>query len=391
MEFLTDAFEAREIPISFISKSTAQPIRGHEPFIVNLGFQWTSECSLAYEYPGPLGLKLVAKKLLTPSWRKWRTVRLALYLLRLPRGTALLFFKPSLHSLMRHHLPSWLLRRFVVIEQFHSNITGLHASGWETMYRELLPSTDAFLSVDPETAGALSRLFSFPVGFIANPWPKVTDIPLASLEDRPNRIVVVARLDTVKRLDILLRAFAIASRKLETPWQLTIWGEGPERASLAALIDHLELSEAVSLPGATSTPTDEFSTGALTAVTSRYEAGPLTLIEAGSVGVPSVCTPCSPLATEMSSTCGWIVPESPSQSDNDLVGALADTLAQAMTDKRERTAKGIRSHEFVARRDPDQVGQEWINLITSLTDSTPWSPVRRGMRKPSSATGRISL
>lgn len=364
METLTTSFEDRGIAVSFVSRDPGSPILGHAPFVVNRGVTWTTDNPLTPQFPGRFGWKLRSKQAITPLWRVWRTARLGFYLRRCERNTVLIFFKPHLHSVYSH-LPKRLRRRFVVIEQFHSNPDGLAAHGWLDIYRSVRSTTDRFLALDHPTATSMQASIEAPVGWIENPWPRPT-VSAAPVGNRDRSIVVLSRLSGEKRLHVLIEAFASARANVDDNWSLTIYGEGPDRARLQALIDTLDLTSSIKLPGSTSRPYEAFANASLTAVTSAFEAGPLTIVEACSVGTPAVCTPCSPLVREMIPSTGWLALETGNESHEDLVRAVSDALTLAMNDPIERERRSQAGMAFVQRNDPDRIAAEWLALVESL-------------------------
>jgi glycosyltransferase involved in cell wall biosynthesis len=69
-----------------------------------------------------------------------------------------------------------------------------------------------------------------------------------NIDDRANTVLSVCRLEPVKRVDLLLRAFAIVVREVPDA-TLTVAGTGPEEARLRALADVLSLSDRVTFAG----------------------------------------------------------------------------------------------------------------------------------------------
>lgn len=94
--------------------------------------------------------------------------------------------------------------------------------------------------------------------------------------DEPWRIVAIGRLTRQKGFDLLVRAMA----SVPPPWQLDIWGEGPERDLLERLIASLGLAPMIHLRGYTARPFDVLRDSDLFVLPSRYEGLGNTLIEA---------------------------------------------------------------------------------------------------------------
>ena len=76
--------------------------------------------------------------------------------------------------------------------------------------------------------------------------------PPATAGDRAgrNRLLTVGRLVPEKRVDLLVRAFAIARDRFAAPQRLTIIGDGPERPALEQLAAALGVTDLVDFAGA---------------------------------------------------------------------------------------------------------------------------------------------
>ncbi|NED79965.1 glycosyltransferase family 4 protein, partial [Streptomyces sp. SID11233] len=96
----------------------------------------------------------------------------------------------------------------------------------------------------------------------AVPAPAVAPATLASPV-----IVAAGRLVAVKRYDRLLRAFAAASPSFPE-WSLRLYGRGPDRARLRAVIDDLGIYEQARLMGPASPLETEWVKGSIAAVSS---------------------------------------------------------------------------------------------------------------------------
>ncbi len=103
-----------------------------------------------------------------------------------------------------------------------------------------------------------------------------------------NYIVHVGRLHSVKRHDILLKAFALAN--LDT--KLVLVGDGSERENIEKLIQELHLQNRVILSGFIQNPYPIIKQAKLLVLSSQYEGLPTVLIEALMLGTPVVSTNC---------------------------------------------------------------------------------------------------
>ncbi|MFC4025134.1 glycosyltransferase family 4 protein [Oceanobacillus longus] len=109
-------------------------------------------------------------------------------------------------------------------------------------------------------------------------------------EHRKNRIINVGRLVPQKRQDILIKAFKKINENFS--YRLDIYGEGPEWDNLNCLISQLNLQESVTLHGTVSDLQNEIKDANIFVLSSDFEGMPNALIEAMSLGIPSISTDC---------------------------------------------------------------------------------------------------
>ena len=104
-----------------------------------------------------------------------------------------------------------------------------------------------------------------------------------------NRIISVGRLYPQKNQEMMIRAFAKIADDFPN-WQLVIYGEGPLRQSLQLLIDNLQLTDRVLLPGRTENVIEELRKSRIFCMSSDYEGMSNSMIEAICVGLPVLST-----------------------------------------------------------------------------------------------------
>ncbi|QIN62834.1 alpha-1,4-N-acetyl-D-galactosaminyltransferase [Caballeronia sp. SBC1] len=109
--------------------------------------------------------------------------------------------------------------------------------------------------------------------------------------DARKRLISVGRLHEQKQYDVLITAFA-ALAEAYAQWDLWIWGDGPERAKLAAQIEGAGLKNRVFLPGKTASPWAEMAAADVFVLSSRFEGLPMALMEAMGLGVASIAFDC---------------------------------------------------------------------------------------------------
>lgn len=123
--------------------------------------------------------------------------------------------------------------------------------------------------------------------FAVIPHP-VAPVPQVPFEQRdPNLVVMLARLDTQKRVPHAIASFAHVVEALPDA-RLEIYGQGPEEGALEALIDELGLRANVRLAGYTKNPGEVYERASCSLLTSRFEGFGLVLLESLSHGCPVV-------------------------------------------------------------------------------------------------------
>ena len=122
-------------------------------------------------------------------------------------------------------------------------------------------------------------------------------------DDGPPVLLGVGRLWHQKDFATLLRAFHAA--ELQRRARLLILGEGPLRADLERLIQELELTDVVALPGFVRDPYPSMARAAAFVLSSVFEALPTVLIEAMALGTPVIASACPTGPTEILDYGRW--------------------------------------------------------------------------------------
>lgn len=112
----------------------------------------------------------------------------------------------------------------------------------------------------------------------------------------PGRLhaLMVGRLSQVKRIDIALEA--LARVPVEIPWQLDVVGEGGLRGPLEALARRLGIADRVVFHGFRRDVFGLMAHGDLLIMSSQHEGLPYTLLEAMSLGLPTLASDVGGLA-----------------------------------------------------------------------------------------------
>lgn len=176
---------------------------------------------------------------------------------------------------------------------------------------------------------------------------------------KENRIISVARLDSQKNQQMMIRAFAKIAEEY-SDWHLVIFGEGPLRTTLESLISSLKLQGRVLLPGRTELVIDELRKSKLFCFSSDFEGLSNSMIEALCVGLPIVTTNVS--GTEdiiVDGENGFIVPV------ND-ENAMAHSLRGLMADEQLMKKMGEQNRQKAHLFSIESIYAQWEKLIQSV-------------------------
>ncbi|HTN30881.1 MAG TPA: glycosyltransferase [Pseudomonas sp.] len=204
------------------------------------------------------------------------------------------------------NLCAWLASQGTASQVIYSRHTALDSSGQRTGPRLLGWLYSLYLLGDAGRAVAVSksladtlarrllwrhkRLHHCPNAVISDELQTLAQQPLpCPLPDE--YWLAVGRLAFAKGFDVLLEAYARASRQASLP-KLVIVGDGPLAGSLKALALRLGIASRVHFTGLLSNPYPLFRRARLFVLSSRHEGLPTVLIEALALKVPVVATDC---------------------------------------------------------------------------------------------------
>jgi glycosyltransferase involved in cell wall biosynthesis len=173
-------------------------------------------------------------------------------------------------------------------------------AGWiRTFYRRhlynfIFASYDRVLILTDEERLALIKVYPkhrdrFQT--VANPYvaPAML-VPVPQNARMPGaHLVALARMMPQKRLDRLLRAFAMVA---DQSIRLTILGDGPRRATLILLAKQLGIERRIEMPGFVEDVVPWLRSADLLVLSSDYEGLPAVVLEALACNVPVVTTHC---------------------------------------------------------------------------------------------------
>lgn len=104
-------------------------------------------------------------------------------------------------------------------------------------------------------------------------------------------LAALGRFNPVKQHDRLIEVFATVSAQCPD-WDLTIWGDGAQRAACQRRVEELGMTDRIRLPGFSRTPWADLGSAHAFVLNSRVEGFPNALLEAMALGLPCIATDC---------------------------------------------------------------------------------------------------
>ncbi len=194
------------------------------------------------------------------------------------------------------------------------------------------------------------------------PNPYITDKRVEPYNGERNKTIVAAgRFVWEKGFDVLIDAFEIIHSKYPD-YRLIIWGDGPLLSEYKKQVADLCLSDFVSFPGYSKNVAQSIRQEGIFVLPSRYEGIPNALIEALSVGIPTVssdCTPGGPSFLTDGGTRGLLV----KKDDKD---ALAEAIIRLIDDAQLASSfqnEGPKIRDVLSE---SRIGQIWLDVFAQI-------------------------
>jgi glycosyltransferase involved in cell wall biosynthesis len=246
--------------------------------------------------------------------------------------------------------------------------------GWKGRVREavVLRSATVVTAASAAMIETLARIGipaqRLPLGVDLNVWPPRE--PARRDISKPARLIHIASLNRVKDQPTLLRALAsLAGMGLE--FEMDIIGEDTLQGEIQALAARLELSARVRFHGFLTQrqllPVMQRSH--LMMVSSRHEAGPLAVLEAGVAGVPTVGTAVGHIAE-------WAPRAAAAVPVGDWAG-LARAAAELLGDEDLRLRVAQEALRRAVQEDADSTAQRFEAIYAGFARGAPSSLTAR--------------
>jgi len=244
------------------------------------------------------------------------------------------------------------------IGQYHESFLQAGSSANKGLILRHYPRLAKSLFLSEGDAEAFEQLRLPNAGVMPNP---IGFFPDTVADNRGHHIGAVGRLETIKRLDRLITAFAKATADQHTDWDLHLIGDGPEEELLRRHAADLGVADRVVFRGRVEDMPSVYRELSILALSSDKEGRPMALAEAGACGVPSVSFDLSAGVRDLvrDGETGLLVPPGD-------VDALSDALVRLMADPELRRVYGKAARELVRPFSMDNVLDRWEALFDEI-------------------------
>lgn len=229
---------------------------------------------------------------------------------------------------------------------------------WSSLRNILYRFSSRIVVQSADAKGALSKTISAKTVIIGNPiYPALkSHFPKKERLDSP-QIVSVGRFTAEKRFDLLLEALAKVVEQYPKTI-VTVYGDGPLRATLEAQVHRLGLTTNVCLYGRVLEPRQLIADADMFVLCSDFEGFPNAVCEALAAGLPVIVADCPGGVKEIieHETNGLLFRRGDSRD-------LAKKIFQLCEDVELRYRLTIRAPEVVNRFGPELVFALWDQVI----------------------------
>lgn len=195
---------------------------------------------------------------------------------------------------------------------------------------------------------------------IPNPVIPKPDIP-PYRGPRKKTIVSAGRFVREKGFEILIEAFSNVVAK-HPEYILIIYGDGPLINEYKELVEKFNLTKIVSFPGYVSDVERTICKDGIFVLSSRFEGIPNVLIEALSVGIPTIstnCTPGGPAFLTKNGDRGTLIPVGD-------VSAMTEAITNLIENHRLYESYEEKGPKIINELLPERIGKMWIQSFFDI-------------------------
>ncbi|MEE3469422.1 MAG: glycosyltransferase [Butyrivibrio hungatei] len=182
--------------------------------------------------------------------------------------------------------------------------------------------------------------------------------------DREKKIVMVARINSNKNQEMVMRAFKDAAGDAFPDYSLVFYGDGPDSIKLQRLASELGIRKRVEFKGNVSNVAEHIEKASIFILASNHEGMPNSLIEAMSLGLPCISTDCpcgGPRDLIEDGVNGLLVPV----GDKD---AMADAIRKILSDKELAERLGEQATKIQEICSPDITNSKWKKYFDRIME-----------------------
>lgn len=289
--------------------------------------------------------------------------------LRKNNDAIVILANPIVYLLMDKIIRKWR-GSVTFIGQMHSSAKFvLDSQGLYSVYpfiiKHFYPKLDKILFLTQEDSTIIQDSYlidSAKMGAIGNPLSNYIHKNEQLVNVNSKVISFVGRLDPVKQVDHVIRAFARVAGEFPD-FHLNIYGDGNERASLQSLIRSSGVEKQVHLMGKTDNVEEVYKESLFTLMSSKTEGWGLSIVESLLMGVPVLSYACSPgVSILQSATPEMLVYNGEVE--------LSDKMRYYITNSSELVDIASRGQTHLTTNfSEDKIVEDWYNLFDSIKKS----------------------
>lgn len=231
---------------------------------------------------------------------------------------------------------------------------------WRLARKLIYPLADGIVFQTEGAKSYFSKTIQNKSRIIRNPLE--SNMPIKNnFSESKKEIVTIGRLCNQKDQETLIRAFN-EFHKIYNEYKLIIYGEGELRDQLNKLVESLDLSEFIEMPGSKRDIYEKIKDSDVFVLSSKYEGYPNSLIEAMAIGLPIISIDCEYGPDEIISNYenGILVQERDYKE-------LAKELVKLISDSNLMERIGRNALKIRADLDKDIIVNQWIKYIFEVT------------------------
>lgn len=180
--------------------------------------------------------------------------------------------------------------------------------------------------------------------------------------NRKLQIISVGRMTIQKNQKLLIYAFEEV-HKAYPDYKLIIYGEGPEKNNLIALVKKLNLCDSVMFPGFITNIEKEIKSASLFVLPSDFEGIPNALLEAMALGLPCISTDCEGGGARLlinNRENGLLIPKGD-------IKAMSNAIIFLLSQPQIAKMMGQNAHKVCQQYAPDIIYSKWEKFVNEVT------------------------